>query len=215
MKKQTVALSLIALLIFMTAGCALLESPVPSAAQALEQGTPILPESPAAAASPEISQAPETAAPPATGKLTAAQAEEIALNHAGLTQSQVENLRSHQDYDDGAEEYEVKFRSGEYDYDYSIDAYSGQIRSQDKEYEGPPAASAQGERITAEEAQSIALAHAGFTADQVTRLSAQFEPEEPGDVAHYDVEFYQGSLEYDYEIDAYTGEIISQEKDRD
>ena len=70
------------------------------------------------------------------------------------------------------------------------------------------------EQITAEEAQAIALAHAGFTADQVSRLRTQFEPEEPGDPAHYDVEFYQGDLEYDYEIHAATGEILSWERDR-
>ena len=156
----------------------------------------------------------ETAAPQAE-KLTAAQAEEIALNHAGLTHSQVENLRSHYDRDDGVEEYDVEFRSGDYDYDYTVDAHTGAILSQEKEYEAPPATPAQEKQITAEEAQAIALAHAGFAADQVERLRTRFEPEEPRDPAHYDVEFYRDGLEYDYEIHAETGQILSWEKDRD
>lgn len=65
--------------------------------------------------------------------------------------------------------------------------------------------------LTAEEAQAIALANAGFTADQVTRLRT--EPELYDRVPHYDVEFHEGRWEYEYEIHAETGEILSFEKD--
>ena len=65
--------------------------------------------------------------------------------------------------------------------------------------------------ITPEEAQNIALKHAGFTADQVTRLHTEYEIDRG--IPHYDVEFDEGRWEYDYEIDAATGEILSFEKD--
>lgn len=65
--------------------------------------------------------------------------------------------------------------------------------------------------LTLEEAQSIALKHAGFTADQVTALHAEYEIEHG--VPLYDVEFRQGYWEYDYEIHADTGEILSYSKD--
>ncbi|MBO5129324.1 MAG: PepSY domain-containing protein [Oscillospiraceae bacterium] len=65
--------------------------------------------------------------------------------------------------------------------------------------------------ITAEEAQNIALKHAGFTADQVKRLHVEYEIDRG--IPHYDVEFDEGYWEYDYEIDAQTGEILSFEKD--
>lgn len=65
--------------------------------------------------------------------------------------------------------------------------------------------------ITPEEAQKIALNHAGFTADQVKRLYTDYEIDRG--IPHYDVEFDQGFWEYDYEIDAQTGEILSFEKD--
>lgn len=66
-------------------------------------------------------------------------------------------------------------------------------------------------QLTAEEAQAIALNHAGFTADQVRFLRT--EPELRDRVPHYDVEFQEDRWEYDYEIHAETGEILSFDKD--
>ena len=65
--------------------------------------------------------------------------------------------------------------------------------------------------LTLEEAQSIALKHAGFSADQVTALHTEYEIEHG--VPQYDVEFHHGTWEYDYEIHADTGEILSFSKD--
>ena len=65
--------------------------------------------------------------------------------------------------------------------------------------------------ITIEVAQDIALKHAGFTADQVRHL--RVEPELYDRVPHYDVEFREGRWEYEYEIHAETGDILSFEKD--
>lgn len=66
--------------------------------------------------------------------------------------------------------------------------------------------------ITAEEARTIALAHAGLTADQVTRLHT--EPDKERNGLHYDVEFHYDGYEYDYEIDAATGAVIAYEKEQ-
>ena len=65
--------------------------------------------------------------------------------------------------------------------------------------------------LTLEEAQDIALKHAGFAADQVTALHTEYEIEHG--VPQYDVEFHHGAWEYDYEIHADTGEILSYSKD--
>lgn len=65
--------------------------------------------------------------------------------------------------------------------------------------------------ISLDEAQKIALEHAGFTADQVTALHTEYEVEHG--VPQYDVEFHHGAWEYDYEIHADTGEILSYSKD--
>ena len=65
--------------------------------------------------------------------------------------------------------------------------------------------------LTLEDAQNIALKHAGFAADQVTALHTEYEIEHG--VPQYDVEFHHGAWEYDYEIHADTGEILSYSKD--
>ena len=66
--------------------------------------------------------------------------------------------------------------------------------------------------LSPEEAQTIALNHAGLTGEEVQRLRA--EPELHDRVPHYDIEFRHGRLEYEYEIHAETGDILSHEKDR-
>lgn len=65
--------------------------------------------------------------------------------------------------------------------------------------------------LTLEQAQSIALDHAGVTADQVTALHTEYEIEHGA--AQYEVEFHYDGWEYDYEIHADTGEILSYNKD--
>ena len=68
--------------------------------------------------------------------------------------------------------------------------------------------------ITAEDAKAIALQHADLVAEEVTFSKCELDKEL--DSTNYDVEFYtEDRIEYDYEIDAYTGEILSYEWDDD
>lgn len=68
--------------------------------------------------------------------------------------------------------------------------------------------------ITEEDAKSIALTHADLVIEEVTFTKCELDRETDG--ANYDVEFHtEDHLEYDYEIDAYTGKIISYEWDED
>lgn len=66
-------------------------------------------------------------------------------------------------------------------------------------------------KITAEQAQEIALTHAGFTAEQVTVLHVEYEFDDG--IAQYDVKFYCNRVKYEYEINAKTGKIISFDMD--
>ncbi len=65
--------------------------------------------------------------------------------------------------------------------------------------------------ITKEQAQRIALEHAGFTADQVQYLHTEYDVDNGR--AEFEVEFDQGRWEYTYEIDAQTGQILSSQRD--
>ena len=65
--------------------------------------------------------------------------------------------------------------------------------------------------ITAEQAQNIALQDANVTADTVKYLSAL--PDRDNGRLYYDVSFWNDGTEYEYEIDAATGEIVSVDVD--
>lgn len=80
----------------------------------------------------------------------------------------------------------------------------------DREAESALASS--GKRIGRDEALRIALEDAGLKATQVR--NADVELNRSGRSEYYEVEFRKGSVEYEYRIDAYTGEILSAEKDR-
>lgn len=67
----------------------------------------------------------------------------------------------------------------------------------------PSAASYVGDQA----AIDAALANAGFTTGDVTELEAELDLDDPA--VHYDVSFKQGNTEYDYDIDATTGAILT------
>ena len=140
-----------------------------------------------------------------------ARAQQIALNHAGLTASQVKFARTHLDWEYGRMVYEVEFYSSTYqEYDYEIDATTGTILSfdYDAEYYNPPASS---NYIGEARAQQIALNHAGLTSSQVSYLRCHLDWDDGR--AEYQVEFISGLLEYDVEINATTGAIIGYDVD--
>ena len=67
--------------------------------------------------------------------------------------------------------------------------------------------------ITAEQAEQVALTHAGVTADEANFRRTELDFDDG--VYKYEIDFYVGITEYEYEIDAKTGNIISFDKDID
>lgn len=66
-------------------------------------------------------------------EITAEQAEQAALTHAGVTTAEANFRRTELDFDDGAYKYEVDFYVGNTEYEYEIDAKTGNIISFDKD----------------------------------------------------------------------------------
>lgn len=77
--------------------------------------------------------------------------------------------------------------------------------------ETTPAVTGSSVLLTKEQAQQIALDYLGLTADQVTRLRSEQEIDDG--VPQFDVEFHQGDWEYEFEIHAEDGRILSYDKD--
>lgn len=143
--------------------------------------------------------------------ITADRAKEIALADAGLSASSVVFIRAQQDWEDGRAVYEVEFYSGNTEYDYEIDAITGAIRSADRDVEGftvpTTSSSSSTAAISADRAKQIALAEVPGG----TVFKCQLDRDDGRLV--YEVEVYSGSTEYDFEIDAQTGAIISRDVD--
>ena len=76
----------------------------------------------------------------------------------------------------------------------------------DSDYDGPT-----GDFITLEQAKAIALAHA-----KVETADAKFdkaELEEDDDIVYYDIEFEVKGVEFEYKIDATSGQVLKYERD--
>ncbi len=61
------------------------------------------------------------------------------------------------------------------------------------------------------EATAIALAHAGVAEADVSHLICRLDYDDG--MAEYDVEFWDGAVEYDYEVNAMSGEIMGYDHD--
>ena len=66
-------------------------------------------------------------------------------------------------------------------------------------------------KISADKAKKIALGDAKLAEKDVTFVKVELELEDNKLV--YDVEFYSGNVEYDYDIDAVSGAIVSADRD--
>ena len=149
-----------------------------------------------------------------SGMITADQAKSKALAHAGLNANQVNFVRAYLDWDDGRQVYDVEFYTSDYkEYDYEIDAYTGAVLSfdSDADYYAPPANNTQsGSYISQSEAIRIALSYVSGATQSNVRY-AKLDRDDGR--LEYEVEIIYGTTEYDFEIDAYTGTVISRDMD--
>ena len=150
---------------------------------------------------------------PKATPLTEAEVITIALDHAQLTEADTTGLRAHLDRDDRLH-WDIRWRSGDWTYDCDIDPEKGTVLEFDRDYEPrrtgqptPPASEpTQPERLTKEQAQTIALDHAGV-ADARDR-------DVEWDDGRWEVSFDADRTEYEYHISA-DGEILGAKKDID
>ncbi len=68
-------------------------------------------------------------------------------------------------------------------------------------------------KITADQAKKTALDHAGLKESEVTDIDIDLDRDD--EILKYEVDFRHGKTEYDYDINAETGKIISADKDND
>ena len=163
---------------------------------------------------PSAVQSPGTA----TAGITLEQAKEIALNHSGQSAASVVYKKDKLDYHNGIQFYKIEFSSGYAEYDYEINSVTGEIMDYSVENKKNAAVSntnsgAAAASITLEQAKEIALNHAGQSAASVTFTKAKLDHDDG--MLMYDIEFISGGVEYEFEINAATGQVWDYDVDYD
>lgn len=149
----------------------------------------------------------------ADAPVTAEEARNIALRHAGLAEDSARHIKVRGDYEQGQEIYEVEFYAGGNEYDYDISKADGDILKFSKEQKQSRRhhrALVRVEEISLEDAAAKALARV----PGANRSALRIHRDRDDGRFTYEGDIYYGGYEYDFEIDAATGEFIQWERDR-
>ena len=150
-----------------------------------------------------------------TGGVTLEQAKQTALQHAGKTASQVQFVKTQQDWEHGRQVYEIEFivsgGTGYTEYDYEIDAATGKIVSYDYDAESyaPPAQSTNsGVKVTEATAKKTALSRvSGATEKDIYEWKLDYDDGR----TEYEGKIIYGGMEYEFTINAATGAVTEWE----
>ena len=151
--------------------------------------------------------------PSSASYITADEAEQAALSHAGISSSDVSYITCELDFDDGIMVYEVEFISGNTEYEYDINAIDKSVlkfsteRADNYSQSGQGGSSGNAASITETEAQQAAFSHAGVSG--ATVIKAEYDRDDN----KYEIEFIAGNYKYEYEISASDGRVIESEKE--
>lgn len=166
-----------------------------------------------------------TSLTPQEGEISLDEAKKIALDRAGLSESDVTFTKERLGRDDGIREYDIEFYTDTNEYSAEINASNGNIISWDVDTfrvggngNGQAGGSSGGggsvaNGIGIDRAKEIALEKAGLNESDVTFTEARSEFDDGRHV--YEIEFRQGRTEYSAEILASDGSVISFDIDND
>lgn len=168
----------------------------------------------------------QTAAPSDyIGTAAALSAAQAKANLGKVASSQLQGLKTELDIDDGKAVYEVDFCYGGTEYEVEVDAVTAAVLKYSTEpcdhaaHQAAPAPTSGQSSGTStgyigeSKALSIAYAHAGVNSANTRKVECKLDREDG--VMVYEIEFEAGVTEYEYEIDAVTGNIIHYEWDND
>lgn len=201
--KKTIALCILTALLF--TGCA--QMPVQP-----EPAAPVAVDPTVTGTTTETAPATETvpAAQPGS-EITEEEAKNIAIAHAELTQDQVTFVKSSLDLDDGRRVYDVEFYTQDFkEYDYEINAETGEIVDfdYDAEFYALPVDNSGVGDITEDSAKALAIARVpGAALTDIREFKADYDDGR----LEYEGTIVFDKTEYEFEIDAATGEFLSWE----
>lgn len=140
-----------------------------------------------------------------------AAAKEVAATDAGVAVKDAVFTKAKREKDDGQYIYDIEFTAGNKKYEYEIRATDGMVL--DKESETIEETQSSSKYIGVAAAKQAALSHSGVSSANAVFKKAKLERDDG--VWQYKIEFYSGSMEYEYEIDAKTGTILEYDWEED
>lgn len=135
------------------------------------------------------------------------EAKSIALEHAGVSASEVDYIRIKEEWEWGHTVYDIDFYANFTEYDYDIDKETGDVLKAEYEMHrgGYRGNRKQGNyRMSYEEAAAKALAQVEGATERNLRMKRDHDHGRPT----YEGKIRYGGYEYEFEIDAETGEFI-------
>ena len=171
-------------------------------------------------------------------------AEEAALSHAGVSRSEVSGLYSDLELDGLTPVCEISFWTQDAKYEYEVTAFGHDVIQFEREplssagqnspaaqggtvsgggagaagtdQNGTGASGASGTQsgmIGEAAAKAAVLSHAGLNESDIYGYQSWLETDHGTQI--YEIEFLSGNYEYEYKVDAYSGEILSFQSDRE
>jgi len=146
----------------------------------------------------------------AVAQISLDDAKVIVLADAGVTSSDVSFTKEKLDREKGIWYYDLEFYTTDTEYDYEVNAETGEIESKeiDTLYSSSDS-STTNVTVELDTAKNTVLKDAGVSNSNVTFTKEKLDREKG--TWYYDLEFYTTDTEYDYEVNAETGEIIGKE----
>ncbi len=144
---------------------------------------------------------------------------QAALEAAGVSESDASRLRISKDRDDGRVVYEIRFDVDQTEYDYDVLASDGQILSSDVELRNDDRdddddrnrGSNADVAISREEAIDIALAKVSGATESDIRIELDYDDGR----YTYEGDIIYERVEYDFTIDANSGDVLEWSEERD
>lgn len=148
-----------------------------------------------------------------------------ALADANVTTSSVTYTEAKLEYDDDIAVYDIEFYTSTHEYEYEINAASGKVHDKSatllenntgnkhnrtNESKNKDNSSTY---IGIDKAKAIAVKHAGLSISDVTFSKAKLDTDDGNTI--YEIEFYMGGIEYEYEMDASSGNILEYDTEQD
>ncbi|MBB5263592.1 putative membrane protein YkoI [Catenibacillus scindens] len=204
MKKKNLLLTTVTVIgILAAVGCG---SPAPSSSEDTTAQSTV---------APNYETSKQTSVPASSGTtsgtgVTEEQAKATALADAGVNEADVTRIRVRKDRDDGRNIYEVEFYVEREEYDYDIDADSGQIVSKDFDIDDDfhnnsgSATTQNSDVISEDQAIQIVLERVEGASASDVWIKLDYDDGR----TYYEGEIYYNNTEYEFEMDAYTGEIL-------